>query len=443
MTFYMKSIYIYLLFFFAFTSNIYSQIEIHLDSEKQSIYPISSEFKSSDFSPLKNLFLTKKIIALGESTHAAKEFFQLKCQLIKFLIDSCGYTTLTLETPFLSSLYVNDYIKNEKGNIDTSLKMLESWIFYTPEFRDLILWIREYNSSKQKENQVNIFGIDIQSITNFTDFLISNLNENATSAKSKLKEIINANLPPQVISSIQIKYLSPKNRQLLVSTSVLLKDWELQHEEEIKKYHTREMSLLIKNAIKAFELVINAQYQPYSYRDSCMAQIFELVNMLRPESKTIIWAHNQHISTYDSLVKYPIYDNTLGNYINKKYKSLYYPIGLIFNEGSFLALEPVKKKKKITYPHLKINYLESLKDKSLPVKFGETGYPIFFTDIETNKNEIFKKYSKIYTVGSIYTTKAPTNTLYVTPSFSFKGLIFVNSIHYAQQIDDFYYKIIK
>lgn len=440
----MKSILINILFYFTFTSTLYAQVEIELDSKKQSIYPLPRIIKPTDFSPLKDLLSSKKIIALGESTHAAKEFFQLKCQLIKFLIDSCGYKTLTLETPFLSSLYINDYIIKGKGNIDSAMKMLESWIFYTPEFKDLLLWIREFNKTKQKNEQVNIYGLDIHSVTNFTTFLSSTLNENTSAAKTKLVEILNSINSPHIIPPLRLtNNLSAKDYQMLLSASNLLKEWILKYEGDIKDSHPQESLQLIKTAINTFEYVINTPNQAYSYRDSCMAQIFSQVSLLRPESKSIVWAHNQHISTYDSLVKYPIYDNTLGNYINKKYKSLYYPIGLIFNKGSFTALEPIKNSKTIIYPHLKVNYLESLKDNSLPVKFSESGYPIFFTDIETSKNEIFKKYSKIYTVGSIYASKSPTNTLYITPYFSFKGLLFVDSINYAQQIDNFYYNIIK
>jgi erythromycin esterase len=113
---------------------LYSQVEIVLGTEKQSIYPfaLNEDSVQKDLKLLKSLFTSKKVIAIGESTHGSKEFFQAKSEIIKFLITSCGFKVISVEIDLISSLYINDYIKGRSGNLDSAMKINGYWIYYTP-----------------------------------------------------------------------------------------------------------------------------------------------------------------------------------------------------------------------------------------------------------------------------------------------------------------------
>ena len=51
----------------------------------------------ADLMPLKEVFGDARILALGEATHGASEFFTLKNRLVRFLAEELGFTVFTIE----------------------------------------------------------------------------------------------------------------------------------------------------------------------------------------------------------------------------------------------------------------------------------------------------------------------------------------------------------
>lgn len=418
---------------------LYSQVEIVLGTEKQSIYPfvLNEDSVQKDLKLLKSLFTSKQVIAIGESTHGSKEFFQAKSEIIKFLISSCGFKVISVEIDLISSLYINDYIKGRSGNLDSAMKIHGYWIYYTPEFKNLIIWLREFNANKNESEKVSFYGFDMQTVTNYVNFMKQYISERALLSK---KEFINITDPvSQIIGNGLVEKIYTENKEhyfKLKAAAVKLLNWQNQYDSELKVNHTKETYELIKVATLAFDFATGLPNQAYGYRDSCMAQLFFDLMKINPEFKHILWAHNLHISTFDSIVKYDIYEKTMGNYINKRLNKGYYPIGTIFNKGSFLALDKSKH-----YKFLKIFSLPGIKGDSFSKTLSEKGHPNFFMDIEQTGNKFFYEYKKIYTLGATYNPKKPTNTLYMTPGFTFKGIIFINQVNHAEQIDNYYFKV--
>ena len=85
-----------------------------------------------------------------------------------------------------------------------------------------------------------------------------------------------------------------------------------------------------------FYTKLNGNYQGISnYRDSCMAaNVAYILSNYPPSVKSVLWAHNAHIT------KKIIYKTKpLGYYLNQLYHQDYYAVGFVFNYGSFRAIK--------------------------------------------------------------------------------------------------------
>src|SRR5262245_59933989 len=55
-----------------------------------------------------------RVVAVGESVHAAHEFYEVRHRLIRFLVERMDFTTVVWESGFPEGFLVDDYIRGGK-----------------------------------------------------------------------------------------------------------------------------------------------------------------------------------------------------------------------------------------------------------------------------------------------------------------------------------------
>jgi erythromycin esterase-like protein len=113
-----------------------------------------------DLTPLKDLIGSAHIVGLGEATHGTSEFFRMKHRIIDFLANQMGFTIFSIEANMPEAYRVNDYVLNGKGDPKELLKGMYFWTWNTQEVLDMILWMREFNSSGK--GRIQFTGFDMQ-----------------------------------------------------------------------------------------------------------------------------------------------------------------------------------------------------------------------------------------------------------------------------------------
>ncbi|HMG68712.1 MAG TPA: erythromycin esterase family protein, partial [Chitinophagaceae bacterium] len=73
-----------------------------------------------DLESLKPVLANKRVVAMGEATHGTKEFFQMKHRMLEFLVKEMGFTVFAIEASYSRCRYINDYVLNGKGDLDTA-----------------------------------------------------------------------------------------------------------------------------------------------------------------------------------------------------------------------------------------------------------------------------------------------------------------------------------
>ena len=142
-----------------------------------------------------------------------------------------------------------------------------------------------------------------------------------------------------------------------------------------------------------------------------------------PESKMIIWEHNCHLTKTD-----PFDVGVIGVHLAKKYKEEYKMIGMVFNSGSFRAIdlrEPSEGMNDFTVRDSKEGTAEHL--------LKEVGNPLFLLNLNSLPKEgpvhdWFNEVRGIRHSGGGYDPKAPENYYWnYSLSQSFDALIYFES----------------
>jgi len=114
----------------------------------------------ADMQPFKKVIGNARIVALGEATHGAREFFQLKHRMLEFLATEMGFTIFSIEANMPEAYRLNDYVLTGKGDPKQLLKGMYFWTWDTQEVLNMILWMREFN--KSGKGRVEFTGFDMQ-----------------------------------------------------------------------------------------------------------------------------------------------------------------------------------------------------------------------------------------------------------------------------------------
>lgn len=256
-----------------------------------------------------------KILALGESTHGSHEIVNLKSELLKSLVLN-GYKNIILESNFSTTVLLDKYIKNETDEeLKTIMKNIGFFPYFDSNFIDLIKWLKKYNSQKNKNEIVSIYGMDIQ-------FEIGQ----AIKLREKLFDSIESIILIKIEEILRNKCSSNEKIHLLKKIS-------LKNLNVINPANCID-SLIFLNVLESHIRLLHPKGKQYKQREEMMYNNIErIINLFIPVSeKVIIWSHNGHLARHSNVRK------ITGEYLFEKYRNKYYSIGIDINKGKIKAI---------------------------------------------------------------------------------------------------------
>lgn len=293
-----------------------------------------------DLAPLKPLLEGVRLVGLGEATHGSREFFQMKHRLVELLVQELGFSAFLLEASYSACWNIDAYVTRGEGDRAEALASKGFWTWDTEEVTELIEWMRTYNESRPESERVRFLGYDIQrlncgvaAIRDYLERVAPELARVVTPTldlfwvddvgRPSLTSLDDDLAKSQVFSDLHmlVGYLATHRTRLVRETS--LEEWRAVHgySKNILRY------------VDAYIMSDRSNYwAAFAKRDQYMAEtVEELMELLGPEARAAVWAHNGHVTTSrDNAAR-------LGAHLRDVYGDAYYTIGFLFNEGSFQA----------------------------------------------------------------------------------------------------------
>lgn len=118
-----------------------------------------------------------KFVLLGESSHGTSEFYTIRAEISKRLIENKGFNCIAVEGDWPSCFTVNRYVKGYAPmNPLDALKDFNrwpTWMWANEEIKQLITWMHDYNQDLKDQSQMaGFYGIDIYSLWESMDEII-------------------------------------------------------------------------------------------------------------------------------------------------------------------------------------------------------------------------------------------------------------------------------
>ncbi|MEU2791707.1 erythromycin esterase family protein [Streptomyces sp. NPDC007100] len=101
-----------------------------------------------------------RVVAIGESAHYNREFFQLRHRLLRYLVERHGFGAYAMETGFVESRLVDDWVRGGAEPLgQTMAHGMTSLMGMWTQMRRHLEWMRRHNATA--ERPVGFYGIDL------------------------------------------------------------------------------------------------------------------------------------------------------------------------------------------------------------------------------------------------------------------------------------------
>ena len=280
---------------------------------------------------LRDIVGDARVVSLGENTHGARDFFEMKARILRFLVEEMGFNTFAIEATWPESRRLDRYVRTGEGDPAKLLSALYFWTWNTESVLEMIEWMRAHNEAG---GDIGFHGFDMQ----YPGMALHNVRE-------YIREVDPGRT---VVVAEQLRCLS-------IHANDHRGDWPgSRYRDQPDAYRERcgasldkARELLLANREEyeaaaggdAFEVALQSLRVAFQYhlqaigeqqRDESMAENTEWISRrIGPEGRMVLWAHNYHVSTRP---------DAQGSYLRETFGDDMVVVGFSHEGGRFTAV---------------------------------------------------------------------------------------------------------
>jgi len=126
------------------------------------------DFGDESIAELASLADGRKAVLLGEASHGTSEYYSIRAELSRELIENHGYNFVVVEGDWDAAWMVNKFVKNKPDAPETAREALANftrwpgWMWNNEEVLELVEWMREWNDALPDDApKAGFYGMDV------------------------------------------------------------------------------------------------------------------------------------------------------------------------------------------------------------------------------------------------------------------------------------------
>lgn len=119
---------------------------------------------------------------LGEASHGTREFYELRAELTKRLIEDHGFDGVAIEGDWPDAAEVDRFVRGRSPEPDAraalgGFRRFPLWMWRNRTTQDFVAWLRERNAAAPPAAQARFFGLDLYSLQRSIEVVLAHLDE--------------------------------------------------------------------------------------------------------------------------------------------------------------------------------------------------------------------------------------------------------------------------
>ncbi|WP_010191605.1 erythromycin esterase family protein [Bacillus sp. m3-13] len=379
---------------------------------------------TDDLEPLIKRAADAQYVLLGEASHGTSEFYSIRAEITKRLIEDHGFSFVAVEGDWPSCFEVNRYIKGNAPEITSSRDAVKAfnrwptWMWANEEILPLIDWLFSFNEKQAaQEKKVGFYGMDVYSLWESMEAIISYLEKIDSPDVEKAKNAFDCFEPyhrqaeKYAISSAF--YEEDCLQQISDIFHTIQKNRKTYGNDPESSLNMQVNSLVARNAESYYHTMVTNDSESWNIRDRHMVESLDYIkSYYGKEAKGIIWEHNTHIgdARATSMAREGMVN--VGQLAREKYGSgNVYAVGFGTYQGSVIAADRWGE----TYQKMKVPAARSDSWEAILHHSGANNKYLMFTE---ENRDLFQETIGHRAIGVVYHPEAEQYGNYVPSRMS-------------------------
>ena len=270
---------------------------------------------ASDFDPLLERIGNAHFVLIGEASHGTHEFYRVRSEITKRLIDENGFSAVAVEADWPDAYRVNRFVRG-RGN-DTSatealggFRRFPQWMWRNADVLDFIGWLRAHNESVVgTERPVGFYGLDLYSLHASIEAVLTYLRtvdpDAARRAQARYACFDHVGPDLRRYGAAALYGLAPSCEREVIAQLVELRRAAGEYAKRDGRldpdalFYAEQNARVVRNAEAYYRAAVAGGVASWNLRDRHMVETLTLLSEYLgrggEDVKVVVWAHNSHL----------------------------------------------------------------------------------------------------------------------------------------------------
>lgn len=275
-------------------------------------YALALDGGLRDYDALLEMVGDRGFVLLGEATHGTHEFYSMRAQITRRLIEEHGFDAVAIEGDWPDTFQLNRYVCNgDTVPLDAAFDQFQrfpTWMWRNRVVSEFAQWLHAHNAALPTAARIGVHGLDLYSLYRSAEAVIAYLEQFApeqVEAAKRLYACLDHVRDPQDYGYAAAAGLRPPCRDAAAKLLVDLVRRAPEYRADDGRAKANEQFVAERNAY----VVLNAEHyyramfasraNTWNLRDAHMVNtLLALRQYLRDggrPGRIVVWAHNSHL----------------------------------------------------------------------------------------------------------------------------------------------------
>lgn len=248
-----------------------------------------------------------KVVMLGEASHGTHEYYTWRSLITQRLIRERGFNLIAVEGDWPDCYRLNRYVRNYSGAGVSAFEVLHAfnrwptWMWANWEMVAFAEWLSNHNRSLGIKEKAGFYGLDIYSLWESMEAIISYLRKVDPSALPVAERAFQCFAPYQREEGRTYSYASlmvpePCTTEVVALLAEIQRRIPGYNSDQESVFSAEQNAIISVNAERYYRAMLQGGTETWNIRDSHMMDTLKrLCAFYGERSKAIVWAHNSHI----------------------------------------------------------------------------------------------------------------------------------------------------
>ena len=344
------------------------------------------------------------LVLIGEASHGTKEFYRIRADLTRALVERRGFTAVAVEADWPDAYRANRWVRLTSDD-DTAEAALGDfirfprWMWRNREVVRFLRWLRAENAGRTAEDRVGFYGLDLYSLHRSMACVVEYLDKvdpaGAEQARRRYACFDEFGDDPQAYgyaasvdswSSCEDDAIAQLVELTRRASDYARRDGFLVRDEH---FAAEQNARVVRDAEAYYRAMFRGGAASWNLRDRHMMSTLEALVTRAPSSGrpagVVVWAHNSHLGDARATSLSTLGELNLGQLTRERFGAAAYLIGMTTHAGGVTAARAWDQPAELrdVRPSLAGSYERLFHDSGLPLFMLKPGHPALASSLAT------------------------------------------------------------